>query len=71
MNSVVTSDLNSKSLLASQEIRESSARSYPRRLPLAIKKAEGVYVTDKEQIDDVLESFYESIKIAEAHFGLR
>ncbi len=48
MNSVVTPDLNNKSLLASQERRESSARSYPRRLPLAIKKAEGVHVTDMD-----------------------
>ncbi|MGQ3380941.1 aspartate aminotransferase family protein [Priestia endophytica] len=41
-------------LLASQEKRESNARSYPRRLPLAIKQAEGVYVTDmdgKQYID--------------------
>lgn len=51
MNSVVTPDLNNKSLLASQEKRESSARSYPRRLPLAIRKAEGVHVTDMDGKD--------------------
>jgi len=41
-------------LLAMQEKRESNARSYPRRLPLAIKRAEGVYITDmdgKQYID--------------------
>jgi diaminobutyrate-2-oxoglutarate transaminase len=32
--------------LSQQEKRESSARSYPRRLPLAIQKAEGICVTD-------------------------
>ncbi|EIT86381.1 diaminobutyrate--2-oxoglutarate aminotransferase [Fictibacillus macauensis ZFHKF-1] len=34
--------------LEQQEKRESSARSYPRRLPLAIEKAEGIYVWDAD-----------------------
>ncbi|WP_252503111.1 aspartate aminotransferase family protein [Sporosarcina sp. Marseille-Q4943] len=54
MVSGVTPYLDNASLLASQEKRESNARSYPRRLPLAIKQAEGVYVTDmdgKQYID--------------------
>jgi diaminobutyrate-2-oxoglutarate transaminase len=29
-----------------QAVRESNARSYPRRLPLAIKKAAGIFITD-------------------------
>ncbi|MFB8830304.1 diaminobutyrate--2-oxoglutarate transaminase [Azotobacter sp. CWF10] len=35
-------------LLERQEARESSARSYPRRIPLALKRAHGVYVEDVE-----------------------
>jgi diaminobutyrate-2-oxoglutarate transaminase len=35
-------------LLESQAARESNARSYPRRLPFAIKKAEGIHVTDMD-----------------------
>lgn len=35
-------------LLNQQEQRESNARSYPRRFPLAIQEAEGVYITDVE-----------------------
>jgi len=35
-------------LLRKQEQRESNARSYPRRLPLAIKRAEGIYITDMD-----------------------
>lgn len=35
-------------LLARQEARESNARSYPRRLPLALKRAHGIYVEDVE-----------------------
>ena len=34
--------------LERQRRRESNARTYPRRLPLAIAKAEGLYVTDVE-----------------------
>ena len=35
-----------RALLASQEANESSARTYPRRLPVAIAEASGSYVTD-------------------------
>ncbi|WP_028775957.1 aspartate aminotransferase family protein [Shimazuella kribbensis] len=34
--------------ISTQEIRESNARSYPRRIPIAIKKAKGIFVTDVE-----------------------
>ena len=37
---------NNQTLLAQQERRESNARSYPRRIPIAIDKAEGIFVTD-------------------------
>jgi diaminobutyrate-2-oxoglutarate transaminase len=40
--------LSNQALLNQQERRESNARSYPRRIPLAIKEAEGVHVTDME-----------------------
>ncbi|WP_343731868.1 diaminobutyrate--2-oxoglutarate transaminase [Duganella sp.] len=33
-------------LLERQDARESSARSYPRRIPLALKRAHGIYVED-------------------------
>ena len=36
------------SYLESQATRESNARSYPRRLPLAIKRAQGIHVTDMD-----------------------
>lgn len=54
MNSPVFSIECNRDLLAMQEQRESNARSYPRRLPLAIKRAEGIYITDmngKQYID--------------------
>ncbi|WP_191832702.1 aspartate aminotransferase family protein [Pseudomonas fluorescens] len=35
-------------LLARQKQQESNARSYPRRIPLALKKARGLYVEDVE-----------------------
>lgn len=35
-------------LLKQQEQRESNARSYPRRIPLALKRAQGIYVEDVE-----------------------
>ena len=35
-------------LLARQRHQESNARSYPRRIPLALKKARGLYVEDVE-----------------------
>ncbi|WP_301551512.1 aspartate aminotransferase family protein [Guptibacillus hwajinpoensis] len=35
-------------LLQQQEHRESNARSYPRRIPIAIDQAEGIFVTDME-----------------------
>jgi diaminobutyrate-2-oxoglutarate transaminase len=47
MEAVVHTQSN-QSLLAMQERRESNARSYPRRLPLAIKRAEGIFVTDMD-----------------------
>ena len=37
---------NGRALLASQEANESNARTYPRRLPIAIAEASGSYVTD-------------------------
>jgi diaminobutyrate-2-oxoglutarate transaminase len=49
MLETLVSDLNeTQSLLASQAARESNARSYPRRLPLAIQSAEGMFVTDMD-----------------------
>jgi diaminobutyrate-2-oxoglutarate transaminase len=35
-------------MLARQAARESNARSYPRRIPLALKRARGIYVEDVE-----------------------
>jgi len=35
-------------LLARQKRRESNARSYPRRIPLALKRGKGIYVEDVE-----------------------
>jgi diaminobutyrate-2-oxoglutarate transaminase len=35
-------------LLARQKERESNARSYPRRIPIALKRAKGIYVEDTE-----------------------
>jgi diaminobutyrate-2-oxoglutarate transaminase len=35
-------------LLARQQQRESNARSYPRRIPIALKRARGIYVEDVE-----------------------
>ena len=35
-------------LLARQRQQESNARSYPRRIPLALKRAKGIYVEDVE-----------------------
>ncbi|RBP05529.1 aspartate aminotransferase family protein [Rossellomorea aquimaris] len=40
--------ISNRELLDQQERRESNARSYPRRIPLAISEAEGIYVTDME-----------------------
>jgi len=40
--------INNQTYLSTQNQRESNARSYPRRIPIAIEKAEGVYVTDVE-----------------------
>ncbi|MFG6449801.1 diaminobutyrate--2-oxoglutarate transaminase [Roseateles sp. BYS180W] len=40
--------LEKNPLLIRQEARESNARSYPRRLPLALKRAHGIYVEDVE-----------------------
>lgn len=40
--------LTSNTLLERQAVRESNARSYPRRIPLALKRAHGIYVEDVE-----------------------
>jgi len=40
--------LSKNVLLERQEARESNARSYPRRIPLALKRARGIYVEDVE-----------------------
>ena len=37
---------NESPLLARQSQQESNARSYPRRIPLALKRAKGLYVED-------------------------
>jgi diaminobutyrate-2-oxoglutarate transaminase len=39
---------NESPLLARQNRQESNARSYPRRIPLALKRARGIYVEDVE-----------------------
>src|SRR3990167_95790 len=39
---------NESPLLARQNQQESNARSYPRRIPLALKSAKGIYVEDVE-----------------------
>jgi len=39
---------NESPLLARQNRQESNARSYPRRIPLALKRAKGLYVEDVE-----------------------
>ena len=39
---------NESPLLARQTRQESNARSYPRRIPLALKRAKGIYVEDVE-----------------------
>ncbi|WP_261132230.1 aspartate aminotransferase family protein [Bacillus sp. Marseille-Q3570] len=44
----VMEQTSNRSLLAQQERRESNARSYPRRIPIAIEEAEGIFVTDVE-----------------------
>ncbi|WP_338786860.1 aspartate aminotransferase family protein [Metabacillus sp. FJAT-53654] len=48
MEAIIPTQSKNQTLLALQERRESNARSYPRRLPLAIERAEGVYVTDMD-----------------------
>lgn len=40
--------INNQTYLSTQNQRESNARSYPRRIPIAIEKAEGINVTDVE-----------------------
>src|SRR5471030_3415228 len=39
---------NESPLLTRQNQQESNARSYPRRIPLALKRAKGIYVEDVE-----------------------
>ena len=41
-------DLTAHAMLERQARQESNARSYPRRLPLALKRAAGIYVEDIE-----------------------
>lgn len=41
-------DCGNDTILSQQEARESNARTYPRRLPLAIRSARGVTVTDMD-----------------------
>lgn len=48
LQTLATEPSENRPLLESQAARESNARSYPRRLPLAIKKAEGIHVTDMD-----------------------
>lgn len=54
MSISIQQQASNEALLSMQDVRESNARSYPRRLPIAIQKAKGVIVTDmdgKEYID--------------------
>lgn len=46
MNQKTLSGNKSEYYLRKQSSRESNARSYPRRLPIVIDKAEGIYLTD-------------------------
>ncbi|MBP1966922.1 aspartate aminotransferase family protein [Paenibacillus aceris] len=48
VNLTVTEQSRNTRYLESQSQRESNARSYPRRLPIAIKEAEGIYVKDMD-----------------------
>lgn len=48
LHTLVSERSGNQSLLESQAARESNARSYPRRLPLAIKRAEGIHVIDMD-----------------------
>lgn len=47
-NVTVTEQSQNTRYLESQSQRESNARSYPRRLPIAIQEAEGIYVKDMD-----------------------
>lgn len=48
LHTLVSERRGNRSLLDTQAARESNARSYPRRLPLAIQRAEGIHVTDMD-----------------------
>lgn len=48
LHTIVSEPRGNRSLLESQAARESNARSYPRRLPLAIGRAEGIHLTDMD-----------------------
>ncbi|MGG3640951.1 aspartate aminotransferase family protein [Bacillus gobiensis] len=48
MEAYIRTHSGNEALLSMQEKRESNARSYSRRLPLAIERAEGIYVTDMD-----------------------
>lgn len=41
-------NLTTNALLERQKMRESNARTYPRRLPIALKRGKGIYVEDIE-----------------------
>lgn len=45
---VSSKNVNNETYLARQAEFESNVRSYPRKLPLAIAKAQGVWITDVE-----------------------
>ena len=46
MRTTLQNELSSKFYLDRQAETESNARSYPRKLPVAIRRAEGLYITD-------------------------
>ena len=46
MDTILETQLTSKFYLDRQSETESNARTYPRKLPVAIRRAEGLYVTD-------------------------
>lgn len=46
---LLSRQLTENTYLSQQKKRESNARSYPRRIPLALTKGEGIYVQDTQQ----------------------
>ncbi|MDF2974188.1 MAG: rhbA, partial [Microvirga sp.] len=47
-NGTEAADICSNPYLEHQAARESNARSYPRRIPIALRKASGIYVQDTD-----------------------